>query len=111
MVGLVCLHPHGLVNARIFTDNATEDLSVVHSLQDQMTWNAIPRASATIAPKLDMKIFTDPYFNPANDTAVAWAVMRLAAIIAPLKKPEVVVNRTWIAQMLGNAGIKEGMWT
>jgi hypothetical protein len=67
--------PYGLINARIVTDNTTEDLEIVHNLQDQMTWTEIPRNGPAVAPELNLQTFADPYLNPVNGTTVAEAVI------------------------------------
>jgi hypothetical protein len=103
--------PYGYINARIVTDNTTEDLEIVHHLQDQMTWTEIPRNEPAVAPELDMQSFADSYFNPVNGTTAAEAVMRLTAAIAPSNEPELVEDRMWVAHTLENAGIKNGIWT
>jgi hypothetical protein len=103
--------PYGLINARIVTDNTTEDLRIVHSLQNQMSWTEIPRDGPAVAHKLDLTLFSDPYLDPSNGTTIAEVVMHLTAAIAPFNEPEVAGDRHWVAQTLENAGIKDGLWT
>lgn len=102
--------PYGLVLARIVTDNSTEDLDAVHSLQDQIKVKAVERSGPAIAPRLNTTMFKNPFYIAGHGTSMEEAVLRLTAALAPYNEPEVAADREWVAQKLKHAGIENGKW-
>ena len=97
--------PYGIALARIVIKGGPEDVNTVRNLQDQLNIKLIPRSTVSRAPKLDLSLFLKPEFIPSSNNSLGRVVLGLAAALAPYNEPEVVQDRSWVRQVLQDAGI------
>lgn len=102
--------PYGISIARFATDQSISDQSLVNKYQDKMRLVGIPRAES-VAPPLQLSLFTAPENNPSDKVSIAEAVMRLTAKLAPDNLSPVPEDRKWISLALKQSGIQNGEFT
>ncbi|KAM0329604.1 hypothetical protein ACHAPQ_006763 [Fusarium lateritium] len=98
---------YGLVNSRIVTDRSEEDVAIIAELQKGFRIKEVPRTERTIAPALDLTMFTQPEYSDRNQSYYE-AVMNTAAALTPYNPPYVVSDRKKVASELQKAGFNGG---
>ncbi|CAI4213608.1 unnamed protein product [Parascedosporium putredinis] len=107
---------YALTLARILVEANSDDIDAVRKLQDGFGIEEIKRRpgrckSSVVAPKLDLSIFSNPEYMPGEVNSIEQSVLKLTAKFAKYNPPIVPGDRAWIAQLLEQAGIQDGVFT
>ncbi|KAF2113502.1 hypothetical protein BDV96DRAFT_577898 [Lophiotrema nucula] len=105
--------PYGIAITRILVKSELNDIEAVNDLQDQLNITLVPRYSPPVAPAFNLSLFNNTAFVPSANNSLAQAVLSLTAALAPYNEPEAPQDRTWVPQLLTNAGINlaNNTWT
>lgn len=97
--------PYGTSITRILVKSDAGDIENVHHYQDKIAVSAQPRCDTSMVPPFNLSIFADSYYQPGPNVPVELAIMRLTAVFSKFNEPVLPQDRTWVADLLANAGI------
>jgi hypothetical protein len=99
---------YGLCLPRIVVKNNSSDVEIVRRYQDAIGISTVPRNTGPVAPAFNLSMFNDIMYQPSVNLSLGEVVLRLTAALAPYNQPEVIQDRSWVAQQLAYAGISHG---
>ncbi|KAK2608755.1 hypothetical protein QQS21_002744 [Conoideocrella luteorostrata] len=103
--------PYGISVTRILVKNKAGDIDNVHRYQNKTSVSERLRSDGSNIPSFNLSIFTDPYYRPGPNVSVELSILRLTAAFSRYNQPVVPQDRTWVTNLLGNAGISQGSFT